>query len=86
MKQILLTYGLSKKTVASIMVLFKNTEAKLRSSNGDIDLFDIVDERNISTIYVYHLPRLPNSNVNRSDKKRFHIKKKQEGDDILQKL
>ena len=42
MEQILLTYGLPKETVAAIMMLYKNTKAKVRSLDGDTDYFDIV--------------------------------------------
>ena len=45
MEQILLAYGLSQKTVAAIMMLYKkskNTEVKVRLPYGDIDYFDIV--------------------------------------------
>ena len=42
MEQILLAYGLPKKTVAAIMMLYRNTKVKVRSSNGDTDYFDIV--------------------------------------------
>ena len=42
MEQILLAYGLSKETVAAIMILFRNTKVKVRSPGGDTDYFDIV--------------------------------------------
>ena len=42
MEQILLAYGLLKETVAAIMMLYGNTKRKVRSSDGDIDYFDIV--------------------------------------------
>ena len=41
MEQIILDYGLPKETVAAIMMLYKNTEVKVRSTDGDIDYFDI---------------------------------------------
>ena len=41
-EQILLTYGLPKETVAAIMILYRNTEVKVCSPDGDIDYFDIV--------------------------------------------
>ena len=37
-----LTYGLPKETVTAIMMLYRNTTAKVRSADGDTDLFDIV--------------------------------------------
>ena len=42
MEQILLAYGLANETVAAIMMQYKNTKVKVRSSDGDIDNFDIV--------------------------------------------
>ena len=42
MKQILLTYGLPKETVAAIMMLYRNTKVKVCSLDGDTDYFDIV--------------------------------------------
>ena len=42
MEQILLAYGLPKETVAAIMILYRNTNVKVRSPGGDTDYFDIV--------------------------------------------
>ena len=42
MEQILLTYGLPKETIAAIIMLYKNTEVKVRSPDGDTDYFDVV--------------------------------------------
>ena len=42
MEQTLLAYGLHKETVATIMILYKNTNVKFRSPDGDTDYFDIV--------------------------------------------
>ena len=42
MEQILLAHGLPKKTIAAIMMLYKNTKVKVHSSDGDTDYFDIV--------------------------------------------
>ena len=42
MEQILLAYGLSKEMVAAIMMLYRNSKVKVRSSDGDTDYFDIV--------------------------------------------
>ena len=35
-------YGLPKETVAAIMILYKNTKVKVRSSDGNTEYFDIV--------------------------------------------
>ena len=42
MGQILHAYGLPKETVTVIMVLYRNTKVKVRSLEGDTDIFDIV--------------------------------------------
>jgi len=42
MEQILLAYGIPKETVDAIMMLYKNTRAKVRSPDGDTDFFDIL--------------------------------------------
>ena len=42
MEQILLAFGLLKETVAAIMILYRNTKVKVRTSYGDTDYFDIV--------------------------------------------
>ena len=42
MEQILLAYGLPKETVATIMILYRNTKVKVRSLDGDTEYFDIV--------------------------------------------
>ena len=40
--QILLAYGVPKKTVAAITILYRNTKLKVRSPDGDTEYFDIV--------------------------------------------
>ena len=42
MEQILRAYGLPKKTVAAITILYRNTKVKVRSPDGDTEYFDIV--------------------------------------------
>ena len=42
MEQILLAYGIPKEKVDAIMMLYKNTRAKVRSPDGDTDFFDIL--------------------------------------------
>ena len=56
MEQILLAYGLHKETVATIMMLYKNTKVKVHSQDGDIDYFDIVAgvlRGNTLTLYLF---------------------------------
>ena len=42
MEKILLAYDLLKETVAAIMILYRNTKVKVRSSDGDTEYFNIV--------------------------------------------
>ena len=42
MEQIPLAYGLPRETIAAIMMLYKNTKAKIYSLDGDTDYFDNV--------------------------------------------
>ena len=42
LEQILLAYSMPKETVAAIMILYRNTEVKVRSPDGDTEYFDIV--------------------------------------------
>ena len=42
MKRILLAYGLPKEIVTAIMMLYGNMKIKVRSPDGDTNIFDIV--------------------------------------------
>ena len=42
MEQILLTYSLPKETIAAIKMLYRNTNVKVHSSDGNTDYFNIV--------------------------------------------
>ena len=42
MEQILVAYGIPKETVAAITILYRNSNVKIRSPDGDTDYFDIV--------------------------------------------
>ena len=42
MEQILLAYGIPDETVSAIMMLYKNTTAKVQSPDGDTETFDIL--------------------------------------------
>ena len=73
------------------MGLYKNMKATVRSPDGNTDFFDIVTRvflgDTLAPYFFYILLRLRTTKVNRSNKrKRFHIFKKQEADDILQFL
>ena len=43
MEQILLAHGLPKETIVAITMLYRNIEVKVRSSDWDMDYFDIVE-------------------------------------------
>ena len=53
MKQILLAYGLPKETVATIMMLYRNTKVKVCSPDGDTDYSDIVGVLQGDTLIPY---------------------------------
>ena len=42
MEQILLAYILPSETIAAIMMLYKNTKAKVGTPDGDTDFYEIV--------------------------------------------
>ena len=56
MEQILLTYEFLIETIAVIMMLYKNTEVKVRSPDEDTDYFDTVAsvlQGDISASYLF---------------------------------
>ena len=53
MEQILLAYGLSKETVAAIMMIFRNSKVKFCFPDGDTDYFDIVADVQADTLSPY---------------------------------
>ena len=56
MEQILLASGQLKETAAAIMMLYRNTKVKVRSTNGDTDYFDIVAgvlQRDTLALYLF---------------------------------
>ena len=53
MEQVLLACGLPKETIAVIMMLYKNTQVKVHSLDGDSDFIDIV-----TGVPVYYLSKL----------------------------
>ena len=42
MEQILEAYGISNEIIKAIMIMYKNTQSFVRSSDGDIEFFDII--------------------------------------------
>ena len=70
----------SKKTVTTIMMLYKNVKAMVCSPDGDTDFFHIfigvLQGDTLAPLSVYNLPRLCTRNFNRSNKRKwFYIKK-----------
>ena len=88
MGQIQLTNRHSKETVTTKMMLYKNTKVMVRSTNGDTNLFGIVTsvaKSCISSVYIYNMPKLQTSNINRSNKRKwFHTIKRQEAEKLWQ--
>ena len=77
MEQILLVYGLPIETVTAIMTLYKNTKVILSSSNGDTNFIARVLQGDIlATCMFYTLLKLCTSNVNRSNKRKWFLIKK----------
>ena len=65
-EQTLLAYDLPKETVAAIITLYTNIKVKVRSPDGGTDYHNIVTcvvQGDISSIPVYHMPRLCAKNV-----------------------
>ena len=80
-EQIFLAYGPPKETVTAIMMLYKSAKINVRSPDGDTDFFNIVagvlQGDALAPISVNNLPRLRNSNGDRSDERKLlYIKKK----------
>ena len=53
------------------MILYRNTKVKIRSPDGDTYFFDSSAREYINTIFIYNLSRLRNSNVVRSNKRKW---------------
>ena len=78
MKQILLAYGLPKETIAAIMMLYRNTKVKVRSSDGDTNYFDIVAsvlQRDTLAPYLYIicLDYVPRTSIDKMKEKNFRL-------------
>ena len=90
MEQILLAYGLPKETVKAIIMLYCNMKVKVHSPDRDMDFFDIIAgvlQRDTFAPYLfiicldYVLQTLIKLKENG-----FTLKKRQEADNIQQKL
>ena len=89
-EQILFAYGLLKETVTALMMLYKNTKAMVCSPDGDIDFFDIVigvlqGDILVPHLFIIHLDYVLQMSIDLMKENGFTLKK-QEADDILQKL
>ena len=42
LENILHAYDISQETISAIMMLYKNTQAKVRSPDGDTEFFDVL--------------------------------------------
>ena len=77
--QFLLDYGLPKETIVAIMMLYSNTEVKVRSLDGDIQLRHrsrSSTRRHTSPIPINHLSRLRTKNIYQlNQRKRFQVNK-----------
>ena len=90
MEQILLANGPPKETFAAMIMLYKNTKVKVCSPEGDTGIFEIIvnvlqEDKLAQYLFIICLRTL---NFDRSIKRKwlYSIKKRQEADDILQKL
>ena len=81
----ILAYDIPKEIPTSLMMLYKNTKAMVRSPDGDTDFFEFVarvlQEDFIIATYVNILPWLHTGLCHRSYKRKiFHIKKEEVND------
>ena len=90
MEQTLVADGLPKETVAAIMMLNKTTKVKVRSLDGQTDIFlnsrRCPAMRHVSLILDHNLPGLRNSNVDRfNERKLLEIWQRQKAENNLHK-
>ena len=72
MEQIFLANGFPKETVIAIIMLYKKMKAMVHSSEEDI-VAGVLQKRDINIRFVYTLPRLHNSNIKRSNKRKMAL-------------
>ena len=77
-EQILLAYGLPKKILAAIMMLYRNIKIKVRSSDGDTDYFDIVLQGDTLAPYLFILclDYVLRTSIDKIKEKRFQANKR----------
>ena len=73
--QILLAHNLPKETVTAIMMLYKNTKVTVRSSDGNTDVFNILQGSTQAPYMLINLPILRSTNVNKTNKSSFTMEK-----------
>ena len=81
MEQILLAYGLPKETIEAIMILYRDTEVKVRSPDGDTDYFDIVagvlqEDTLASYIFMICLDYMLRTSIDKIKENGFKLTKK----------
>ena len=88
MKQILLAYGLPKETVTAIMMLYKNMKVKICSPDRDTDFFaDVLLGYTIAPyLFIICLDYVLWTSIDLMKENGFRLQKRQEEDNILQKL
>ena len=82
MEQILLADGLPKETVTAIIMLYRNTEVKVRSPDGDTDYFDIVacllqGDTIVSDLFIICLDYMLRTSIDKMKDNDFKLTKKQ---------
>ena len=90
-EQILLVYDLPKETTTTMIVLYWKTKVKVRSPDGDTDFFDFIagflqgDTLGVY-LFIICLDYILRTSIDIIKENGFTLKKRQEADDILQKL
>ena len=71
-----LAYGIPKETVAAIMILYRNTEVKVRSPAGDTDYFDFVAGVLASYLFIICLDYVLGTSIDNIKENGFELTKK----------
>ena len=87
--KILLAFDLPKETVATIMILYRNTKVKVRSPDGDTNYFDIVagvlqEETLAPHLFIICLDYVLRTSIDKNQRKRFRVDK-QKKQNVLRK-
>ena len=82
MEQILLAYGIPKETVATIMILYRNTKVKVRSPDGDTVLLrhvvaDVPQRDTLAPyLFIICLDYVLSTSINKIKENGFELTKK----------